>query len=173
MRIRISELNECVSTGGCYWKIIWKNFVLASRTQKYLQKHSWKLFVKTYFFAKSYAKTKLFAKTVPGSNIFRENFRKNENFRENFRKNEHFRKTKFREKRANCRLFSLFMKMKKEVFVSTLLWCSWKPGKRHFLMLSQTDTRRALYSNVHYGTPNKNKTINSCDNSRKVHARSK
>jgi hypothetical protein len=41
-------------------------------------------------------------------------------FRENFRKNENFRETKFREKWANFRLFSLFANMKKGVFVSTL-----------------------------------------------------
>jgi hypothetical protein len=50
---------------------------------------------------------------------FRQNFRKNENFRENktfhqnFRESENFRETKFREKWANFRLFSLFAKMKR------------------------------------------------------------
>jgi hypothetical protein len=68
---------------------------------------------------------KIFAKTIPGTKFFRENenFRENEIFRENenFRESKNFRETKFREKCANFRLFSLLAKMKKGVFVSTLV----------------------------------------------------
>jgi hypothetical protein len=56
---------------------------------------------------KIFAKQKFFSKTIPGTTIFSEN----ENFRES---------KSFREKWANFRLFSLFAKMKKRVFVSTL-----------------------------------------------------
>jgi hypothetical protein len=80
-------------------------------------------------------KRKLFAKTIPGTKIYRGNFRENENFRENFReiedfrkklsRKQKFRKTKFREKRADFRFFSLFAKMKKGGFVSTLVVSRW------------------------------------------------
>jgi hypothetical protein len=52
---------------------------------------------------------------------FRENFLGNENFRENFCENENFRETKFRENLAIFASFSLFAKMEKTVFVSTLI----------------------------------------------------
>jgi hypothetical protein len=64
-----------------------------------------KLFAKTFPEIKFFAKTKICAKT-----------------KKNFRENENFRETKFHEKRANFRSFSLFAKMKKVVFVSTLLF---------------------------------------------------
>jgi hypothetical protein len=57
------------------------------------------------FFRNLLRKRKLFTKTIPGTKIFRENFRD---------------KTKFRERWANFCFFSLFAKMKKGVFVSTL-----------------------------------------------------
>jgi hypothetical protein len=52
---------------------------------------------------------------------FRENFLGNETFRENFRENEYFRETKFRENLLIFASFSLFAKMEKTVFVSTLV----------------------------------------------------
>jgi hypothetical protein len=58
---------------------------------------------------------------------FRENFLGNENFRKNFcenenlRENENFRETKFHENLLIFASFSLFAKMEKTVFVSTLL----------------------------------------------------
>jgi hypothetical protein len=48
---------------------------------------------------------------------FREFFR----FRENFRENENFRETKYREISRKVSEFSLFAKMKKCIFVSTLV----------------------------------------------------
>jgi hypothetical protein len=70
-------------------------------------------------------KLHFFAKSIPfhpshPKNNFRENFRDNENFCENFCESKNNRGTKFREKLANSLLFSLFAKMKKRVFFSTL-----------------------------------------------------
>jgi hypothetical protein len=73
-----------------------------------------KFFRKLKFFTKDFAKTATFRTgNIQETKLLRESFRKNENFRENFRESKHFRKTKFREKWANFRLFSLLAKSKK------------------------------------------------------------
>jgi hypothetical protein len=106
-------------------KIFAKIFVFAKGFEK--------IFVFTKVFAKIFAKIfylecgsghlnvfpdpKHWLKTIPGTKLFREifreneYFRENENFRKNFRESENFCKTKFREKWANFRLFSVFAKM--------------------------------------------------------------
>jgi hypothetical protein len=87
-------------------------------------------------------KRKLFAKTILGTNIPRKNFCKNVNFREHFREKENVRKSE----QANFRLFSLFAKMKKGVFVSTLVphqnFCPEpKPGGWTLFLFSEDEFR--------------------------------
>jgi hypothetical protein len=72
-------------------------------------KHWLKIFAKTEIFRENHLGNKNFSRIC-----------ENENFRENFRNSENCRETKFREKCANFRLFSLFAKMEKGVFVSAL-----------------------------------------------------
>jgi hypothetical protein len=78
------------NTGGCY--------LIFSRKPSWEQKFFTKTVAKTKMFAKTFAKTKIFVKSFAKTKI----------------------RTKFRENGASFRLFSLFAKMKKGVFVSTL-----------------------------------------------------